>query len=142
MNLLKKRVEEMGIMQSNLADKAGVSKTHISFILNDKREISYNLAKQIYNELGYNSPISLILEFYNFEAKGDDLFNKFKADLPITKTLGKFIISHFKNNELSRNEKARFLGNILGWSSQMVENEEIPDKLHTFKSFFKTESGE
>ena len=76
MTLLKERVKNKGITQQKIADIAGVTDAHINYILNGKRDISYSLAKRIYKELGYNSPLSVIFEYYGFE--DDEELKKFK----------------------------------------------------------------
>ena len=131
MKLLKKRVKNTGITQTKLAEIGKVSNTHISYILEGKRQISYSLAKKIYKELGYYSPLSVILEYYGFEAKGDDLFKRFTEDKPITETVAKVITTHFKNNDLSRKEKGAFLGTVLGTAGVLVDK----DKSELFESF-------
>jgi len=141
MNLLKERIKEKGIMQKRLAEKIDISESYFNYVVNKKRELSYSLAKKLYKELGYNSPISVILEYYGFSDDKD--LNKFIEDKQITETVGNIILTHFRNNDLSRKEKAEFLGSILAVAGQLIEK----GKTESFEGFreagnWKTEEPE
>ena len=109
--LLKERVKEMGIKQSQIADKLDISKTYTSRILSNKRPLSYKLACKLADELNYKSPISVILAKNNVNVD-DDLDNKLsKADEIIEEMVCNFFISKFEE-DISREEKNSFVGKI------------------------------
>ena len=108
MSLLKERVKEKGITQTKLAEIGNVSNTHISYILEGKRQISYSLAKKIYKELGYYSPLDLILAYYNLRSSTDFT----KIDNEMLEILSKIITRKFKDKNLSQDKQMIFVSKI------------------------------
>ena len=120
--LIKERIENRSITQKELAEKAGISETHLSLILKGERELSYEIAEKIYSELGYISPIILIEEYFNIkssESENPDYI--LTEDNPLTETVGKLILTHFKNNDLSSLEKAIFIMKVTQFGEYILE---------------------
>ena len=132
--LIKERIENRSITQKELAEKAGISETHLSLILKGDRELNYEIASEIYKDLGYISPILLIEEYFNMKSsqnKNPDYL--LTEDNPLTETVGKLILTHFKNKDLSHKEKAWFITQIELFAEYITENDAIESFEKTFK---------
>ncbi len=57
--VIKLRMYEMGLKQSDLAHKLGVPKTRISEYLRGKREITLDVARKLHNQLNIDGDIIL-----------------------------------------------------------------------------------
>ena len=57
--VIKLRMYEMGLKQSELAEKLGVPKTRISEYLKGKREITLDVAKKLHHQLNIDGDIIL-----------------------------------------------------------------------------------
>lgn len=76
-NNLKKIINEKGISAKFLAEKVKVSATHLSYVLNGKRNLSVDLASRIADALGVN--MSQL-----FHEESDDLYTAFGNTAPET----------------------------------------------------------
>ncbi|HNP19366.1 MAG TPA: helix-turn-helix domain-containing protein [Fulvivirga sp.] len=58
-DVIKLKMYEMGLRQSDLAEKLGVPKTRISEYLNGKRDITLDVARKLHNQLSIDGDIIL-----------------------------------------------------------------------------------
>ncbi len=58
-DVIKLKMYEMGLKQSDLADKLGVPKTRISEYLNGKRAITFDVARKLHKQLRIDGDIIL-----------------------------------------------------------------------------------
>ena len=58
-DVIKLRMYELGLNQSNLAEKLGVSKTRVSEYLRGKRDITMDVARKLHKQLNIDGDIIL-----------------------------------------------------------------------------------
>ena len=139
--LIKERIENRSITQKELAEKADISETHLSLILKGDRQLNYEIAKNIYKELGYNSPVSLIMEYFDMNSLPFDSDTKdnpsyvLHSENSVVETVGKLILTHLQNNDLSQQEKSIFIFRVIQFG-EFILNENAEN---SFEKSFKNQ---
>lgn len=120
---LKEIINNSDYSQNELKRKANVSKSHMSRIVNEDRDLSFNVCREIYLALGYKTPVSLYLDAYDLKTGITKILctkNRY-----IDKYIFNYIKKYIANNYDDKNSITNFIKETEKYYNKLLINQNI-----------------